>query len=221
MAFGRALVPSSCPFRATRLRPSPASRPARIARWQAGLSGPGTRRGRSVGPTYKALAVAWGDFFFFSPAARRAIERSTAPSPLSLSHSPAPAPRLLRPSPNHSYNEREYRYVAEQVWTFERTFDVSLAMLEHKQVRAGAEAEGRERKTENPLSIHPTHTLTRCLSLCLSTRKTATPKTQNNTNRSTSSSRASTPSRTSPSTARSSPARRTRTGSTASPSSPC
>ena len=28
---------------------------------------------------------------------------------------------------NNSFNEREYRYVAEQVWTFERSFDVDAA----------------------------------------------------------------------------------------------
>jgi beta-mannosidase len=30
---------------------------------------------------------------------------------------------------NNSFNEREYRYVAEQVWTFERSFDVAPATL--------------------------------------------------------------------------------------------
>lgn len=68
------------------------------------------------------------------------------PSPLShplpLSHLPlAPlSPILLTPalnnaSPPYSFNEREYRYVAEQVWTFERSFDVDAATtLSHAAV---------------------------------------------------------------------------------------
>lgn len=60
----------------------------------------------------------------------------------SLSHLPfAPrSPLLLTPSldnPHHqnSFNEREYRYVAEQVWTFERSFDVDAATtLSHAAV---------------------------------------------------------------------------------------
>ena len=34
---------------------------------------------------------------------------------------------IQHPPTNNSFNEREYRYVAEQVWTFERSFDVDAA----------------------------------------------------------------------------------------------
>jgi hypothetical protein len=41
-------------------------------------------------------------------------------------------PTRLPPSP--SYNEREYRTVAEQVWTFTRTLDVPAAALDEASV---------------------------------------------------------------------------------------
>ena len=58
----------------------------------------------------------------------------SASSPLSiLSFTSLLSPLLTRarsiqhPPTNNSFNEREYRYVAEQVWTFERSFDVDAA----------------------------------------------------------------------------------------------
>jgi hypothetical protein len=87
----------------------------------------------------------------FVDAGKRARIRSAPAQTAFLFRSSLTPSPLLSPLP--SYNEREYRYVAEQVWTFERTFDVSAAMLEHKQVRGEREGEGK-REGGAPVSGH-------------------------------------------------------------------